>query len=460
MGELLRNCRSIKRATRGIRKLAKSLNMSSQRVIAELGTPARSPPSQVGAATATQLTQRNSRRSVTGLGWEADAVYARDDEGTELNAEFSVVAGGEHLNLVLESAGGRTAGSRPRNDQYVPALTLLLGRLRDRRAVLVSGLVASARTAHLSEEARSIVPSPIQLAAEHDINEVRLQITRAQGRVGLPDGAAKEGNNRKRIELHLDVPGYGPDDAARLAADLAAPAKPASIAELPQADELLRDLTGETILTVAGRQNRVLKIEDGFVLVATDRSPEGQPVAVADVQHGLDLLAERGSVHVSVNELGHRSAFVGAVLATLPHADVSSSPALVTLESSAIEPDPGDIHFGELDALAQVKVRTEQARLRRLLADGRDSAACALCGDEYPVRFLVAAHVKKRAACTDAERRNLRDVAMLACSSLRGCSHRSSSVLWGGTEGARSWQAVVDQPSPPVSRAVTPSRLL
>jgi len=48
--------------------------------------------------------------------------------------------------LVLESAGSRTAGSeRPRNDQYVPTLTLLLRRLGDRRAVLMSALVASAR---------------------------------------------------------------------------------------------------------------------------------------------------------------------------------------------------------------------------------------------------------------------------------------------------------------------------
>jgi hypothetical protein len=343
-------------------------------------------------------------------------MFARDDDGVELNAEFSVLADGEHLSLVLESAGGRGAGPRPRNDQYVPTLTLLLDRLRDRQAVLVSGVVASARTAHLSEEARSIVPVPIEMAAEHDMDQVRLQITRAQGRVGLPDGAAKEGNNRKRIELRLAVPGYGPHDAARLAAALAAPRELASNPVLPSADDLLRDLTGETIPTVAGRPNKVLEVQDGSVLVATDRSPEGQLVAVADVQYGLDLLAERGSVQVSVEELGHRSAFVGAVLATLPHVRVTSSPATVALESSGIEPDAGDSHFGELDALAQVRVRTEQARLRRLLADGRDWAPCALCGNEFPVQFLVAAHLKKRAACTDAERRNLRDIAMLACS--------------------------------------------
>lgn len=70
----------------------------------------------------------------------------------------------------------------------------------------------------------------------------------------------------------------------------------------------------------------------------------------------------------------------------------------------------GNCHYGELDAVAQVRVRTEQNKLRRLLARGRDSAACALCGEEYPLEFLIAAHIKKRAACSGDER------PMLACS--------------------------------------------
>jgi hypothetical protein len=53
--------------------------------------------------------------------------------------------------------------------------------------------------------------------------------------------------------------------------------------------------------------------------------------------------------------------------------------------------------------------------LRSMLADGRELADCALCGDQYPLRFLVAAHIKKRSICTDDERRDFRHVAMLAC---------------------------------------------
>ncbi|MFD2467387.1 hypothetical protein [Amycolatopsis silviterrae] len=340
-------------------------------------------------------------------------MFALDDAGRELNAEFSVGESGGRLSLVLESAGGQGKGPWPRNHEYVPALKLLLGRLRERKAVLVSGVVASSKTVDLPEEKRSIVPAPIDLAAESDLEQLRRQLTRAQGKVGLSDSAAKDGNNRKRIELRLQVPGYGPGDAARLAADLAAPS---GSAVLPRAEDLLGDLVGSTIPTVTGRENKVLAVQDGSVLVGTDRSPEGQPVPIADIQHGLDVLAARGSLQISVDELGHRSAFVGAVLSTLPHAIPAKSPATVTLDSSTAEPDAADRHFGELDAITQVKVRTEQTRLRRLLANERESAPCALCGDEFPLRFLVAAHVKKRAACTDTERRNLRDIAMLACS--------------------------------------------
>ena len=50
-----------------------------------------------------------------------------------------------------------------------------------------------------------------------------------------------------------------------------------------------------------------------------------------------------------------------------------------------------------------------------MLAGDRELADCALCGHQYPLRFLVAAHIKKRSICTDAERRDLRNVAMLVC---------------------------------------------
>jgi hypothetical protein len=342
-------------------------------------------------------------------------VRTRDDDGMELNAEFTVEADEPYLSLVLESAGGRTTrGERPRNDQYVPALTLLLRRLGDRRAVLVSALVASARVSALPDSERALLQGPLDLASVTDFEQLRLDITTAQGRIGLPAGASKEGNNRKRLQLLLDVPGYGPGDAGKLAADLAA----APLRELqawPTASDLLRSLIGEDIRTAAGMPNMVLAIRGDMAVVRTSRSPEGQPVGIGEVQKGLDKLRMHGSVRVTVDELGHRSAFVGAVLAMLPGTQFTKNPATVMLGAAANLRASSDPAFAVLDSVASVKVRKEQAQLRNLLAGNRERASCALCGHEYPVRFLVAAHVKKRSICSDDERRDLRHVAMLAC---------------------------------------------
>ena len=140
----------------------------------------------------------------------------------ELNAEFRVEVDGHALSLVLESAGGKVPGARhSRNHEYVPALRLLLARLGRRQAVLLSAVVDSARVAHLTEDQRMLVRGPLALAPVVDVEALRREITVAQGRIGQAPGAKKEGNNRKRIRLKLDVPGYGTEDAARLAADLA-----------------------------------------------------------------------------------------------------------------------------------------------------------------------------------------------------------------------------------------------
>lgn len=337
---------------------------------------------------------------------------ARDDNGLELNAEFSVAADGPLLSVFLESAGGHVPGSdRPRNDQYVPILALLLSRLRDRQAVLVCTLVASARSAALPEDDRTVLRGPLALAGVRDIERLRLDITTGQGRIGRPAEAGNESNNRKRLQLRVEVPGYGPGDASRLEQDLARQRH----WQLPAAADLLRALVGEEITTVTGQPNMVLAVHGDAVLVRTRQSPDGQPVAVSEVQAGLDRLAAQGSVRVSVPELGYRSAFVGAVLATLPGAVLTRNPAVITLTSQPSQQGASDPDFAVFDGVAQVKVRREQAQLRSLLAEGRETAPCALCGHEFPMELLVAAHIKKRSLCSDDERRDLRHVAMLAC---------------------------------------------
>lgn len=48
--------------------------------------------------------------------------------------------------------------------------------------------------------------------------------------------------------------------------------------------------------------------------------------------------------------------------------------------------------------------RTEQTMLRRYVLGGRDSGACCLCGQVFPIAFLVAAHIKPRSRCERAEK--------------------------------------------------------
>ena len=86
----------------------------------------------------------------------------------------------------------------------------------------------------------------------------------------------------------------------------------------------LESLQGRTIHTLTGRPNTVLRIDGDQVVVGTIKSPEGRPVPIEWVQAALDRLDAEGSVIISVESVGYRSAFIGAVLSTIPGATVGS----------------------------------------------------------------------------------------------------------------------------------------
>lgn len=96
----------------------------------------------------------------------------------------------------------------------------------------------------------------------------------------------------------------------------------------------LSGLVGQEIRTLTGRPNRVLRLERNEVIVATGRSPAGQPVPIAWVQDALDRLVAEGEVEISVESVGYRSAFIGAVLATVPGAITKTGPRRVRLRES------------------------------------------------------------------------------------------------------------------------------
>jgi hypothetical protein len=68
----------------------------------------------------------------------------------------------------------------------------------------------------------------------------------------------------------------------------------------------------------------------------------------------------------------------------------------------------------ETDAQVKGKRRLEQGYLKQHLFGRRTLATCGICAQEYPVAFLVAAHIKRRADCSEAERKDL-NVVMPMC---------------------------------------------
>ncbi|GHF77343.1 hypothetical protein GCM10018790_64310 [Kitasatospora xanthocidica] len=107
--------------------------------------------------------------------------------------------------------------------------------------------------------------------------------------------------------------------------------------------------------------------------------------------------------------------------------DSDTLQAHLTLEASTADtacgppPDPqadadaATGYDGELERTATRAYRGEQAALKRHLLPG-PTGECALCGRTLPAGFLIAAHIKKRAVCTDDEKRDFQNIAMLACS--------------------------------------------
>ncbi|GAA3957112.1 hypothetical protein GCM10023085_44550 [Actinomadura viridis] len=73
---------------------------------------------------------------------------------------------------------------------------------------------------------------------------------------------------------------------------------------------------------------------------------------------------------------------------------------------------------GPTDAVRTALVRKEQKRIRKHLFAGKTVAACSLCGRTFPLRLLVAAHIKRRADATHEERRTMANI-MPAC--VMGC---------------------------------------
>ncbi len=120
------------------------------------------------------------------------------------------------------------------------------------------------------------------------------------------------------------------------------------------ARELLGGLVGRPLQTIGGAQNQILEICDDDVVVATARSPLGQPVLLASVQDALDHIRATGELQIDPPTVGYRSAFIGAVLRTLPNARIEHGPQRILLNRSSAD---WDIPVGALLSRSDRKTR-------------------------------------------------------------------------------------------------------
>lgn len=91
---------------------------------------------------------------------------------------------------------------------------------------------------------------------------------------------------------------------------------------------------------MTGKPNRVLEVRGSEVIVGTTKSPEGQPVPIDWVQRAIDRLTAERELEINPQSVGYRSAFVGAVLLTLPGVEGATNPRRVRLVDEPAAPRP------------------------------------------------------------------------------------------------------------------------
>ncbi|UZJ78756.1 HNH endonuclease [Fictibacillus sp. KU28468] len=69
----------------------------------------------------------------------------------------------------------------------------------------------------------------------------------------------------------------------------------------------------------------------------------------------------------------------------------------------------------DLDTEGKSKSRAEQGFLRTTLFRNKTTSNCGICGKEYPISFLVAAHIKKRSLCSKEEKLDFKNIIMPMC---------------------------------------------
>jgi hypothetical protein len=146
-----------------------------------------------------------------------------DATGEPMAATFDVGIVSGAISLFFNSAGGKPSkeGGVARNADYAPGLEIILRRLGQLGSTITDAYVDSQRMQDQPIDLRRLDipgwPYPIRLQDVSDFDAFRKRLTGAQRFIGKAD-KTKGGNERKRVRIQLEVPGFPPssDSASRL----------------------------------------------------------------------------------------------------------------------------------------------------------------------------------------------------------------------------------------------------
>jgi hypothetical protein len=347
-----------------------------------------------------------------------------DDKTDEIDADFEISVSDVSpvFTLTIESSGGATGSGNVRNPEYPLLLEEVLRRVSSLDVDLMDAFVDSRRVAHLPEAERRINvvgrPFPIRLAPDEDFTLLRRGLTRPQGDIGSSRSVGG-GNQRKRVtlvfraatantrsglieSLHAREPGAR-ERRSGIAAGLSA-------ADLETAIADWRRLGREDFL-------------------AQYQAPAARRYVLIDGDHEMDamalILGARAIAGLAIEGpwRGDRENVAGPLRRLGFAVEDLDRPA-----EGPLGPDPQTYlglaeRLGGTDVAVRRMGRREQRFLRGALGiatgDPNAVAACGMCGRAFPHAFLVAAHIKPRHMCSDAERIDLPHVGWALC--LAGC---------------------------------------
>jgi hypothetical protein len=94
--------------------------------------------------------------------------------------------------------------------------------------------------------------------------------------------------------------------------------------------EYLNGLRGQALPTiVTGAPNTVLYVTSSSVMVGTESNPNGAPVSISFIQREVDRIFDGEEI---IFDQHRRSAFLGAVLATMGEVELTTNPRRARLK--------------------------------------------------------------------------------------------------------------------------------